>query len=77
MYNSRHAGAGTEWTGKKRYWLEEGEEAGDGRAEGPSAAGGRGQAATSLMPDADGTGSGPCWIRFYLPSGEKDSVMSG
>ena len=31
---------------------------GDGRAEGSSAIGDGGQAAMSLMPDADGTGSG-------------------
>ena len=31
---------------------------GDGRAEGLSAIGDGGQAAMSLMPDADGTGSG-------------------
>ena len=30
----------------------------DGRAEGPSAIGDGGQAAISLMPDIDGTGSG-------------------
>ena len=31
---------------------------GDGRAEGSSAIGNGGQAAISLMPDVDGTGSG-------------------
>ena len=31
---------------------------GDGRAEGSSAIGDGGQAAVSLMPDVDGTGSG-------------------
>ena len=36
----------------------EGEEVGDGTAEGSSAIGDGGQAAVSLMPDADGTGSG-------------------
>ena len=46
------------WTGKKSYWLEEGEEEGDGRSEGSSATGDRGQAATSFTPDTDGTGSG-------------------
>ena len=30
----------------------------DGRGEGSSATGDRGQAATSLLPDIDGTGSG-------------------
>ena len=58
QYNSWHTGAGIEWTGKKSYWLEEGEEGGDGRAEGSSAIGDGGQAAVSLMPDTDGTGSG-------------------
>ena len=32
---------------------------GDGRAEGSSAVGDGGQAAISLTPDVDGTGSGP------------------
>ena len=35
--------------------MEEGEEVGDGRAEGSPATGDRGQDAVSLMPDADGT----------------------
>ena len=34
--------------------MEEGEEKGDGRAEGSSAIGDRGQAAVSLMPAVDG-----------------------
>ena len=38
--------------------MEEGEEVGDGGAEGSSARGDRDQAAGSLMPDADGTGCG-------------------
>ena len=46
-----------EWTGKKSYWLEEGE-VGAGRAEGSLAIGDGGQAAISLMPDIDGIGSG-------------------
>ena len=39
--NSTTAGtrAGIKWTGRKSYWLEEGEEMGDGRAEGSSAVG--------------------------------------
>ena len=41
---------------------------GDGRAEGWSAIGDRGQAAVSLMLDVDGTGLVPCWIQFYLRS---------
>ena len=53
QYNSWHTGAGIEWTGKKIYWLEEGEK--DGRAEGSSAVGDGGQAAVSLMPDINGT----------------------
>ena len=47
-------GAGIEWTEKKSYWLEEGEEVGDCRAEGSSATGDKGQAAVLLMPDVDG-----------------------
>ena len=35
--------------------MEEGEEVGDGRAEGLSAIGDRGRAAISLMPDGNGT----------------------
>ena len=50
---------GIKWTGKKGDWLEEGEEVGDGRAEGWSAIGDRRQAALSLTSDVDGTGSGP------------------
>ena len=38
--------------------MEEGEEVGDGGAEGPSATGDGGRAAVSLTPDADGAGSG-------------------
>ena len=53
-YNSWHTGAGIQWTDKKNYWLEEGEELGDGRAEGWSAIGDGGQAAISLTPDVDG-----------------------
>ena len=66
QYNSWHRVAGIEWTGKKSYWLEEGEEVGDGRAEGSSAIGDGGQAAISLMADTVGTGSG-----FLL-----DSILS-
>ena len=43
-----------EWTGEKSYWLKEGEELGDGRAEGSSAIVDGGHAAISLMPDIDG-----------------------
>ena len=41
---------------------------GDGRAEGSSAIGDGGQAAISLRPDVDGTGSGSCWnqVRLHL-----------
>ena len=58
QYNSWHPGAGMEWTGKSSHWPEEGEEAGDGRAEGPSAVGDGGRATLSLLPDVDGAGSG-------------------
>ena len=54
QYNSWYIGAGIEWRGKKGYWLEEGVEVGDGRAEGSSVMGDGGQAAISLMTDKDG-----------------------
>ena len=43
----------------------EGEEVGDGRAEESLATGDRGQAAISLTPAADGTGSGS-WLNSVL-----------
>ena len=49
----RNLYAGQE-AGKKSYCLEEGEEVGDGTAEGSSAIGDGEQAANSLTPDADG-----------------------
>ena len=51
QYNSGHIGAGTQWTGKSSYWLEE---VGNGRAERSSTIDGR-QAAILLIPEADGT----------------------
>ena len=48
QYNSWHPGAGIEWTDKKSYWLGEGEEVGDCRAEGSSVIGNGGQAAKLL-----------------------------
>ena len=46
------------WLNRQEELLtEEGEEAGDGRAEGWSAIAGGGQDAISLTPEADGTGS--------------------
>ena len=54
QYNSWHTGASIECPGKKSYRLEEGEEVGDGRAEGSSAIGDGRQAAISLTPDIDG-----------------------
>ena len=54
QYHGWYTGAAIEWTGKKSDWLEEGEEVGDGRAEGPSATGDGGQAAMSLTTDLDG-----------------------
>ena len=70
QYNSWHPGAGIEWTGKKCYWLEEGEEVGDGRAEGLSTIGDGGQAAISLTPDIGGTRSSVlryfCYFFFLL-----------
>ena len=47
-----------QWTSKKSYWPEEGEEVGDPGAEGSSAIGDGGQGAISQMPDVDGRGSG-------------------
>ena len=44
-----------EWTGKKSYWLEKGEDVGDGRAERSLAIGDGGQVAISLTPDVNGT----------------------
>ena len=46
----------SDWT--ELNWLEEGEEVGDGRAEGLSAVADRGQVAISLISDLDETGSG-------------------
>ena len=76
QYNSWHTGAGIEWTGKKSYLLEEGEEVGDGRAEGSSALGDRGQAAISLTPDIDDTESGSL-LDSVLPFWKNNPVMSG
>ena len=47
--------------------MEEGEEVGDGRAEGLLAVGDGGQASSSLMPDLMAQILVPCWIQFYLP----------
>ena len=58
QYNSWNTGASIEWTGKKSYSKWRREREGDGSAEGPLAIGDRGPSATSLIPDADGTGSG-------------------
>ena len=51
QYNSGHIGAGTQWTGKSSYWLEE---VGNGRAERSSTIDG-GQVTVLLMPGVDGT----------------------
>ena len=75
QHSSWHTGrALSEQTGS--CWPEEGAMAGDGRAEGSAAAGGRGQAAASLVFDVDGPGSA-CWIQFCLPSWKNDPVLSG
>ena len=57
-YNSWLTGPGIKWTGKKSYQVEDGEKVEDGRDERLSAIGDGGQAAISLTPDLDGTGSG-------------------
>ena len=54
-HSSWHTGAGIEWTGKRSYCLEEGEEVGDGRAGESSAIGDGEQAAIWLTPEVDGT----------------------
>ena len=53
-----------QWTGKKSSWLEEGEEVGDGRAEGSSAIGDGGQAGITLKPDIDSTALIPVVMCF-------------
>ena len=55
QYNSWHPGAGIQWTGRKSYWLEEGEEVGNDRAKGSSEIGDGGQAEILLIPDVDRT----------------------
>ena len=57
QYNSRHPRADVEWTGKKSYWLEEGEEVGDCRADVSKVVDG-GRAAILLTPNVGVTGSG-------------------
>ena len=57
QYNNWHTGPASSEQ-ERSVTMEEGEEVGDGRAEGLSAIGDGGQAAISLMPDVDGTGSG-------------------
>ena len=64
QYNRWHTGAGFKWRSRKSYWLEEGEEVGDGRAEGSLAVGDGGRATISLMPD--GTG-GASWLGYIYP----------
>ena len=49
QYTSWHTGAGIQRTGKRSYWLEEGEEAGEGRPQGSSAIGDTGQAAVKIL----------------------------
>ena len=55
QYNSWHTGAGIKWTRQEELPMEEGEEVGDGRAEGSSAIGDRGRPGMSLTPDMNGT----------------------
>ena len=61
---------------QEEFWLEEGEEMGEGRAEGLSAIGERGHAAMSLMPDADGTVSGSLLVSILSAILESDPGMS-
>ena len=57
--------------------LEEGEEVGDGRAEGSSAIGDRGQAALSLSPDIEGKSSGFLLDSILSTLSKTDARMSG
>ena len=66
-YNNWHPGAGIEWTIKKSYWLEEGEEVGNSKAEGSSARDG-GQIAILLTPDIDGKIFISCWFDVIYES---------
>ena len=50
---------------------------GDGRAEGLSATGVRGQAAIALMPDSDGTGPGSLMDSILSTLWKNNPVMSG
>ena len=50
---------GWRWVNREEELVTGGEAVGNGRDEGSSAAGDWGQAAVSLSPDVDGTGSGP------------------
>ena len=71
-YNNWYPGAGIKLTVKKSYWLKEGEEVGDSKAEGSSARDG-GQVAILLTPDVDGKSSGSLLIWFCLPSWKRAS----
>ena len=48
-YNRWHTGAGIQWTAKKSYGVEVGEEEGGGRVEGSSATGDGGRVTVSLI----------------------------
>ena len=63
--------------GKKSYRLEEGEEMGDGRAVRPSAVGDGRQAAISLTPEVEGTGSGYLLDSIQSTILKNNPVMSG
>ena len=72
QYDSGHTGAGIKWIGKESHWLQEGNEVGDGRAEGSSAIReGELQFHSCLMLAAQV----PCWIQFYPPSWKNNPVM--
>ena len=57
--------------------MEEGEKVRDGRAEGSSAIGDKRQAAMSLMPDVDVTGSGSLLDSTLYVLLKKQPVVSG
>ena len=64
---------------RRVYWLEEGEEVRDGRAERSSAIRDEGQVPMSLMPNVDSTGFDSLLdaIQFYLSSWKNNPMTSG
>ena len=61
---------------QEEFWLEEGEEMGEGRAEGLSATGDRGQAAILFTPDVASPGSYSLLVSILSAILESDPGMS-